>query len=173
MSNGFVFQTPVNVARGAPLFFSPQNQQYYVKTDPGRLRTAIRRQPANPLGLASYAAGTGITSGSYPEANYQKEITSSGVFLANFTSWWHDWINTLVGYRYTYTANHIPNTGVPTYRIYDTTRFRGAPSYNVGPRRPDQLLAALVHRLLRQLPSGQRRHGLLWAADRRILRTRR
>ncbi|HVU33442.1 MAG TPA: TonB-dependent receptor plug domain-containing protein [Opitutaceae bacterium] len=137
VDQGPVFMPPVFFAHGGNLYRSPQDGQYYVK-DLVNPRSPAYITPANPLGLYSLATGPngallhpGVNGQDLPD--YEKEITSSGLYLANFTSWWDDLFTTMFGYRYTYTANHIPSGAAATVVVgpVDTSKF-GAASYNLG-----------------------------------------
>jgi outer membrane receptor protein involved in Fe transport len=137
VDGGPVFKSPVFYGRGPSIFQSPQNKQYYVKmlanpSDPKFIT------PFNPLGLYSLATDAsgkllypGVTGQNLSE--YQKEVTSTGFYAANFTSWWDDLFTTMMGYRYTKSANHIPSGANATVvaGAIDTSEFH-APSYNLG-----------------------------------------
>lgn len=135
--NGPIFTAPVFFAQGGNLYHSPQDGHYYVK-DLVNPRSPAYITPDNPLGLYSLATGPngallypGVNGQDLPD--YEKEMTTSGLYFANFTSWWHDLFTTMLGYRYTYTANHIPSGAAATVVVgpVDTSKF-GAASYNLG-----------------------------------------
>ena len=137
VDNGPVLQPAAFAGQGKPIFYSPQNGQYYTKQLVNPASSAYVT-PINPLGLYSLAL-TPTGAPLYPNVtgqdlpNYEKEVTSSGVYLANFTSWWNDLFTTMAGYRYTYSANHIPSGAAATVNAgpVDTSKF-GSPSYNLG-----------------------------------------
>jgi len=133
VGNGPVFNVPVFPGEQARTF-KAQDGKYYTKmtNDPNNNYWITPSNPLGSAGLVPNASGTGFlysNVGSLVEPHYEKEITSSGLYLANFTDWWNGLFTTMVGYRYTYTANHLPNSS--TTNPTDFSKF-GAPSYNIG-----------------------------------------
>lgn len=82
--------------------------------------------PTNPWGTASgQYPGTGISGiNNGPYAFLQTRVDA--YYATNYTQWYHDWINTLVGYRHTHTSNPVSSGGTPNGPSFSNN------SYNLG-----------------------------------------
>jgi outer membrane receptor for ferric coprogen and ferric-rhodotorulic acid len=94
--------------------------------------------PNNPLGLASlYVASlsptqstNGISGGN--SGGFAQQRRDQGYYAVNYTSWWHDAVNTFIGYRDSDTFTRNPNTQVTGTRAWNEKRTGPFPSYNAG-----------------------------------------
>ena len=99
------------VPLGTAFFRSAQDGKYYVRAEQNPKHPAWV-SPTNPFGTASLAGIGGITG--INASDYQFIRTNvSAVWLANYTSWWNDRCNSMVGYRRTVTAVPISSGGTP------------------------------------------------------------
>lgn len=106
---------------------------------PTNPRSAAWVTPTNPLGLASlYAAslsstGTntnGISGGN--SGGFANQRRDQGYFGVNYTSWWHDAVDTFVGFRESDTFTRNPNTQTNATTAWNEKRTGPYPSYNAG-----------------------------------------
>ncbi len=93
--------------------------------------------PGNPLGLASlYEFNTtgstnGVSGGNSGDWNNQQK--AQGWYIANYTGFWNDRVDLLLGLRETSTFGRNANTQTGTLVNYVETRSNGnLPSYNAG-----------------------------------------
>jgi outer membrane receptor for ferric coprogen and ferric-rhodotorulic acid len=120
------------------------NGQTYVRmlTNP---RSKDWITPNNPLGLASlYAASlnkstntNGISGGN--ASGFENESRDQGYFVANYTNWFGDRLQTLFGFRRSDAFTRNPNTTAALTSPYIEDREGPFPSYNAG----------IVYRLMR------------------------
>jgi outer membrane receptor for ferric coprogen and ferric-rhodotorulic acid len=105
---------------------------------PTNPRSAAWVTPTNPLGLASlYAASlssTGSTNGisGGNAGGFANQRRDQGYYAVNYTSWWHDAVNTFVGFRESDTFTRNPNTQVTGTSAWNEKRTGPYPSYNAG-----------------------------------------
>lgn len=118
-----------NPPMGSKLYYSQQNQAYYTLLEQNP-RSPAYVTPNNPLGLASlYYPGTGIGGGN--QDGYANRVWIQGYYVSNYTSWFNDLINTLVGFRQTDVVTHYPNTAAATQPPFNNHSYY-LHSYNVG-----------------------------------------
>lgn len=82
--------------------------------------------PNNPWGTAAdQYPNTGISGiNNGPWGFLQRRIDA--VYVSNYTQWYKDWFNTLVGFRRTHTANPVQSGGTPNGTSFSNN------SYNLG-----------------------------------------
>ncbi|HVU33437.1 MAG TPA: TonB-dependent receptor plug domain-containing protein [Opitutaceae bacterium] len=108
-----------------PVLQGAQDGNYYalVERNP---RNPAWIGPGNPWGTAANAypgAGiTGINNG--PWGFLQRRVDA--FYASNYSQWYRDWINTLVGFRRTHTANPVQSGGTPNGTSFSND------SYNLG-----------------------------------------
>jgi hypothetical protein len=128
---------PFNYKRGQPQFVSPATGLLYTRTELNP-RSPMWVSPGNPLGDASLYETTPLVTvnkgvGGIGQGGYAEQLRTSGYYFANYTSWWGDWIDTLIGYRMTKTHSHIPNGSSNIYGSdYVQPSSFSDPSYNLG-----------------------------------------
>lgn len=86
----------------------------------------------NPLGLASLSGLPGYAGiGGSNLGNYASKDLSWGIYGANYTSWLHGRLTTLVGYRWSHSWTRDPNTSTAGTTDYNYT-VKDHPSWNAG-----------------------------------------
>jgi outer membrane receptor protein involved in Fe transport len=83
----------------------------------------------NPLGLAHFTQ-QGVSS-SNNKAGFVDETKIGGVYISNYTGWFNDRFNTLLGYRETTTKTHNPNTTATIQQAY-ADKSKSNSSFNAG-----------------------------------------
>ena len=122
--------TAINPATGQPALW------VRMPTNP---RSPAWVTPNNPLGLASlYEASisaTGTNTNGVSGTNggpFTSQTRYQGYYLANYTAWWDDLFETLIGARESDAFTRNPNTTAGVNRAYTETRTGSLPSYNAG-----------------------------------------
>lgn len=85
--------------------------QYFTRM-PRNPRSAAWITPNNPLGLASLAPDSSVRSGvsGNDKADYTDKNSERGLYLTNYTGWFNDRVETLLGFRRTTDWSTTPNT---------------------------------------------------------------
>ncbi len=106
------------------------NGQLYVRM-PTNPRNPAWITPNNPLGLASlYPGVTGVSGGN--SGDWNNQVRNQGYYVANYTSWWNDRVDTLLGVRETDTFSRNANTSTSISQAFIEKRANNLPSYNAG-----------------------------------------
>lgn len=105
--------------------YKGQDGNYYALIERNPINSAWIT-PANPWGnAAGQFPGTGISGiNNGPWAFIQQRVDA--FYASNYTQWYRDWIDTLVGFRHTHTANPVASGGNLTGSSYSDN------SYNLG-----------------------------------------
>lgn len=125
------------IPRGTMVWTSPQDGKQYVRTELNP-RSPAWISPGNPLGDANLyettptvAVNKGVSG--IGQGGYSEQLKTWGYYFGNYTSWFNDWVDTLVGYRMTKTHSHIPNGSSNIYGSdYVQPSSFSDPSYNLG-----------------------------------------
>jgi outer membrane receptor for ferric coprogen and ferric-rhodotorulic acid len=116
-------------------YFKPGSRQITVAGRNYVLEQQNPRNPnfvssLNPLGQVSLVPGlTGI--GGANLGNYAERANDSGLYGANYTSWFQDRFTTLLGYRWSNTFTRRPNTSATGTAAWTETD-KDSSSYNLG-----------------------------------------
>jgi hypothetical protein len=110
----------------------------YVRS-PQNMRDPAWVGPNNPLGLESlardangalrYRLGSGNNNNT---GGYTGELKNQGWYLANYTEWFGDRVNTLVGVRRSSSFQRRPNANAAVNQPYIESSLSNLPSYNAG-----------------------------------------
>src|SRR5581483_1322838 len=124
---GNPFSGTINVG-GATYVRSPQN-----------MRSPTWVSPNNPLGLESlardangnllYKLGSGNNNNT---AGYTGQLKNQGWYVANYTEWFGDRVDTLVGVRRSESFQRRPNANASVQQPYIESKLASLPSYNAG-----------------------------------------
>ena len=106
------------------------NGQLYARM-PTNPRSSAWVTPNNPLGLASLFPGsTGVSGGN--SGGFAQQRRDEGWYIANYTGWFNDRIDTLLGYRQSDSFTRNANTSTTIQQAYIEKRTGNLPSYNAG-----------------------------------------